>query len=56
MNEFSEVNAIDKLQFRRSIARFYLKQSSERNSARPLSSNVTDLYLNGADHIPEKLT
>lgn len=46
---------MDQLLFRRSIARFYLKQTPQRLSARPSSSNIDGLQLDGADHAPEKL-
>ncbi|CAB3241241.1 unnamed protein product [Arctia plantaginis] len=38
---------MDQLLFRRSIARFYLKQSPQRHSARPSSSNIEGLQLDG---------
>lgn len=51
----SREDTMDQLLFRRNIARFYLKQSPQRHSARPSTSNIEGLQLDGTDHVPEKL-
>lgn len=52
----SKENSMDQLLFRRTIARFYLKQSpKKRATTRSSSSNIEGLQLDGADHVPEKL-
>ncbi|CAH2096407.1 unnamed protein product [Euphydryas editha] len=48
-------NLMDQLLFRRSIARYCLRQLVHRQSGRPSSSNIAGLQLYGADHVPEKL-
>lgn len=51
----SRDNSMDQLLFRRNIARYYLSQVSQKHIARPSSSNVEGLHLDGFDHVPEKL-
>ncbi|CAH2084571.1 unnamed protein product [Euphydryas editha] len=55
MQVIAKEEPMDQLLFRRSVARYYLRQSTQRNIARPSSSNIEGLRLNGVEHVLEKL-
>lgn len=54
LHVMSHSDSMDQLLFRRSIARYYLRQKNQ-TKARPSSSSVPGLRQDGIGHYPKKL-